>query len=124
MTGTKIIKIISLLLFFAAMFLFSSYEILNKKVSLFSAGNNYIELVAFIALLLLFVEIYHFSYDEGKNFVKVLFSLFIIVVLFIQMDDYKLGDDFPFTYVLLFISSITYFIIQTIESIKKGYEEW
>lgn len=119
MTKTKIIKIISLLLFFAAMFLFPSYEILNKKVSLFSAGNNYIELVAFIALLMLFVEIYHFSYDEGKNIVKVLFSLFIIVVLFIQMDDYKLGDGLPFTYILLIVTSIIYCCSQVIESFKE-----
>jgi len=69
MTKTKIIKIISLLLFFAAMFLF---------------------------------------------------SLIIIVVLFVQMDDCKIGDDLPFTYILLIVTSIIYCCSQVIES----FREW
>ena len=56
----------------------------------------------------------------NKTKIIKIISLLIIVVLFIQMDDYKLGDDLPFTYILLIVTSIIYCCSQVIES----FREW
>ena len=56
----------------------------------------------------------------NKTKIIKIISLLIIVVLFIQMDDYKLGDDLPFTYILLIVTSIVYCCSQVIES----FREW
>ena len=56
----------------------------------------------------------------NKTKIIKIISLLIIVVLFIKMDDYKLGDDLPFTYILLIVTSIIYCCSQVIES----FREW
>ena len=56
----------------------------------------------------------------NKTKIIKIISLLINVVLFIQMDDYKLGDDLPFTYILLIVTSIIYCCSQVIES----FREW
>ena len=56
----------------------------------------------------------------NKTKIIKIISLLIIVVLFIQMDDYKLGDGLPFTYILLIVTSIIYCCSQVIES----FREW